>query len=378
MVFIETLSLHAYRNYRDVSLPTLGSGFVVVTGANGAGKTNILEAVSLLSPGRGLRGAKLSQLRNQSMPPHALWSISAQVESTVGSVRIGTGAKDQQDKRVIRVNGVDLKVQSDLADYINCIWLTPQMDSLFIDGASERRRFFDRLVFAFDPAHAGRVTRYETALSERARLLRDEHTFGRRADPQWLTSIEASLAATGVSIAAARNHALDHLQAHMAAILSGTGYPVPAMSLDGMVERDLRSQAALAVEDALRAALLDSRAHDAQVGGARIGPHKTDIVVLYAQKNMPAALCSTGEQKALLMSIILAHAVRAADIRGFPPILLLDEVAAHLDAGRREALFSIVRGLGGQAWITGTDIDMFAHVPQARHLTVDNQNVRER
>ena len=379
MAFVRSLHLHAFRNYRDATITGMTDGFVILTGHNGAGKTNILEAISLLSPGRGLRGAKMPDLKNRHAPADLSWSVSAVVESPVGEVRIGTGMRDAgtTERRVARVNGVDLKAQADLGEYISCVWLTPQMDGLFCDAASERRRFFDRLVYAFDPAHAGRVTRYESVLTQRARLLRAEKDEGAAADPLWLSSLEATMAETGVAIAAARLQTLESLSAHLAQALLGTGFPVFALSLSGGIEESLQTLSALQVEDRMRERLLAGRSFDAAHGGASVGPHRTDMQVVYAEKNMPAAQCSTGEQKALLTGIVLAHAVRTKTVRDITPVLLLDEIAAHFDARRRASLFDVLGGLGAQVFVTGTDAQIFTDVPGAKHLTIAADSVRE-
>ncbi|MBU6234658.1 MAG: DNA replication/repair protein RecF [Alphaproteobacteria bacterium] len=382
MAFVRSLQLHAFRNYRDAVMTELGAGFVVLTGHNGAGKTNVLEAVSLLTPGRGLRGAKMVDIKNREAPQHVAWSVAAVVESPVGEVRIGTGMRESTngtDRRVVRVNGVDLKAQADVSEYISCVWLTPQMDGLFGDAASERRRFFDRLVYAFDPAHAGRVTRYESVLSQRARLLREQYQDKKMAaDPMWLTSLEATMAETGVAIAAARLQTLDSLAAHVGGILEGTGFPVAQMALTGGIEESLLSAPALDVEDRMRERLAASRAFDGENGSACVGPHRTDLQVKYADKGMPAAQCSTGEQKALLTGLVLAHAVRTRDVRDAAPVLLLDEIAAHFDARRRAALFDILGALKAQVFITGTDAHVFADVMgHARHMHVGADTLRE-
>jgi DNA replication and repair protein RecF len=257
------------------------------------------------------------------------------------------------------------------------VWLTPQMDGLFLDAASERRRFFDRLVYAFDPAHAGRVTRYESVMSQRSRLLKGQKEDGVAADPQWLSSLEATMAETGVAIAAARLQTLQSLAAHVSSILKDTGFPVSSLSLSGGIEEALQSSPALQVEDKMRDRLSTSRGYDADNGGASVGPHRTDLQVMYADRNMPAAQCSTGEQKALLTGIVLAHAVRTAEIRDAAPILLLDEVAAHLDAARRASLFGVLRDLKAQVFITGTDASVFADLTDVRHMSITGDLIRE-
>jgi len=375
MSFVRSLQLHAFRNYRDIALSDLPPGFVVLTGANGAGKTNILEAVSLLGPGRGLRNAKMQEIRNREMHEGVQWSIASVVDTPVGDVKIGTGLRDE--RRVARVNGVDLKAQADLTEYLSTVWLTPQMDGLFLDAAGERRRFFDRLVYAFDPAHAGRVTRYESVMSQRSKLLKGQREDGVSADPQWLSSLEATMAETGVAIAAARVQALQSLSAHLGHILQNTGFPASNIHLVGGIEDALHSAPALQVEDRIRERLAQSRGFDAENGGASVGPHRTDLQVFYAARNMPAGQCSTGEQKALLTGIILAHAVRTHELRDAAPILLLDEIAAHFDEARRASLFGLLRELKAQVFITGTDAHIFANLKDAKHLSIAADMVRE-
>ena len=372
MAAIQSIRLHAFRNYRDSAFNDLNAGLVILTGQNGVGKTNLLEAISLLTPGRGLRGSKMAELRNKAAPEGVQWSVAASVDSPVGVVKIGTGmrADAQTERRVARVNGVDLKAQADLAEYLSCVWLTPQMDGLFINAASERRRFFDRLVFAFDATHAGRVTRYESVLSQRARLLKIQREEKIQADRTWLSSLEATMAETGVAIAAARLQTLDSLSGHLEGILKGTGFPASQITLTSGIEVALRQRPALEIEDMMRARLEASRVADSENGGASVGPHRTDLQVSYAEKGMHAAQCSTGEQKALLTGLILAHAVRTHDVRDAAPILLLDEIAAHLDPGRRAALFGILGALGAQVFVTGTEASAFSDFSRAQFLNI--------
>lgn len=365
MAFIRSLQLHAFRCYDSARLDGLVSGPVVLTGPNGAGKTNLLEAVSLLSPGRGLRSAKVSEMQQH----HAdnPWVISAEAETRFGHVRIGTGldAHAATEKRIVRINGETARAQTALAEYLACVWLTPQMDRLFLEGASSRRKFLDRLIFAFDPGHAGRVTRYENAMSQRSKILREnEHP-----DPIWLDGLEAQMAETGVAISAARREFLHILQgACDQTDVAETFFPRAVMALRGTIEELLAQAPALEVEDMFRYQLRQSRSHDVRTGGAATGSHKTDLHVIYAAKNMPADQCSTGEQKALLIGITLAHSRLMAAERGAPPILLLDEVAAHLDENRRRALYDILLGLGGQVWMTGTDAHLFDSLSTNAHF----------
>lgn len=347
----------------------LDSGLIVLHGPNGAGKTNVLEAVSILSPGRGLRGARVLEMQcNQA---GEAWAVSAQVSNEYGSVQLGTGLDPQAEKRVIRINGESARGQNALAEHVACVWLTPQMDRLFLDSARERRKFLDRLVFAFDPGHSGRVTRYENAMRQRSKLLQDG-----KGEPAWLEGLEAQMAETGVAIAAAR---LDFIQRLQSACDSANAehFPLSRLSAKGTVEELLHSAPALEVEDMFRYQLSESRGVDMLTGGAATGPHKSDLAVTYAEKDMAADQCSTGEQKALLIGIVLAHARLIAAERGAPPILLLDEVAAHLDEHRRGALYDLLGDLGGQVWLTGTDYSLFETIAgQAQFFAIENSAVK--
>jgi len=351
MAFISSLKLHNLRSYHSAALSDLPGGFVVLYGPNGAGKTNLLEAVSLLAPGRGLRGAKVSEMQNQAGGEP--WAISASLQTEPGEIKPGTGLDPASpSKRLIRIQGVPARSQSALAEHIACVWLTPQMDGLFLGSAQERRRFFDRLIFAFDPAHSGRLTRYENALRQRSKLLQDG-----TGEPSWLDSLESQMAETGISIAAAR---LDFAQRLQSAAPGGTEpFPRARLALTGTIENLLSNQPALEIERLFQYQLAESRGVDMQTGGAATGPHKSDLAVSYDTKDMPAAHCSTGEQKALLIGLILAHAQLIKAERGAPPVLLLDEIAAHLDESRRRALYEILQQTGGQIWLTGTDRSLF-------------------
>ena len=368
------LALTDFRCYQALRLETDGRP-VVLTGPNGAGKTNVLEALSFLAPGRGLRRARLAEVGRRVHPgaPGAPWAVSATVLGLDGPVAIGTGlaAGDEGERRVVRIDGAPQRGQAGLGEIVAAVWFAPEMERLFGEGPGQRRRFLDRLVFGFDPAHAGRLQRYDRALRERVRILSDAREQSRAADPAWLDGIEQTLAETGIAIAAARGETAARLNA---ACADGIGpFPAALLRIDGEVERWLDSGPALAAEDRLRAALAASRTQDAETGGASAGPHRSDLLVDYAARGVPAAQCSTGEQKALLLSIILANARLVALARNQAPLLLLDEVASHLDAARRAALFDEIRALGAQAWLTGTDPSVFA--PLARHaqfFNVDN------
>jgi len=365
------LSLSQFRNH-EASRIAAGSRFNVIWGDNGAGKTNVLEAVSFLSPGRGLRTARIVELQNRDTELTAApWSVSALIESAYGPVRIGTGRDGQDDKRVVRVNGDAAKGgQSAMTEYLSVLWLTPQMDRLFQDASSARRKFLDRMVFAFDPGHSGRMTRYENAMRQRARLLQEAGPGG--TDPAWLSALEATMAETGVAIAAARQDFVRKLQQGVERTPADiqAHFPKARLSVRGTVEELVRRVPALEVEDMLRYQLQESRGLDSKTGGAATGPHKSDLQVIYDLKNMPADQCSTGEQKALLIGIVLAHGRMMAAERGAGPVLLLDEVAAHLDPSRRAALFERLAATGGQVWLTGTESSLFNDLTVATRLTV--------
>ncbi|MBP2228396.1 DNA replication and repair protein RecF [Azospirillum agricola] len=381
---VRRLTLTRFRGYDSARLEP-DRRPVALIGPNGAGKTNLLEAVSFLAPGRGLRGARLAEIERIGSPPGAGWAVAATLDGPAGPVEIGTGrepAREPQgsrkptdrDRRLVRIDGHAAKGQTALAEHVAVVWLTPQMDRLFLEGSSGRRRFLDRLVFGFDPAHAGRLSRYEHALRERARLLRDG-----RFDEGWLGALEDQMATTGVAVAAARREVVQRLRA--ACARSVGPFPGADLAVTGAVEDWLDEGPALAAEDRLRQSLRDSRRHDgggdSGGGGAATGPHKSDLSVRHAPKDMPAALCSTGEQKALLIAIVLANARLLAAERGAAPILLLDEVAAHLDPDRREALFGEILALGAQAWMTGTDEAVFAPLAdEAGRFHVEDARIR--
>ena len=355
MSFIRALDLQYFRSYEQAAFDALEPGAIVLYGANGAGKTNILEAVSMLSPGRGLRGVKATEMQRHGAGES--WTVSADIETRYGPVRAGTGLDAATGRRVVRINGAAAKGQNALADYLSCVWLTPQMDRLFTESAAGRRRFLDRLVFAFDAGHAGRMTRYENALAQRSKILR-EHA---RPNPGWLDGLERLLAETGVAIAAARVECAQKLQqaCDTAPDREDNVFPRARLDLRGALEQLVVKAPALEVEKMHQDRLRQSRSEDSASGGAAAGPHRSDLAVTFAAKRMPAALCSTGEQKALLIGIVLAHSRLIAAERGSPPILLLDEVAAHLDEHRRAGLYALLAELGGQVWLTGTDRSLF-------------------
>lgn len=354
MSFIRSLHLQNFRSYAAARLDGIAPTLVVLTGPNGAGKTNVLEAVSLLTPGRGIRNAAQDEILCRAARDG--WAVSAAVDVQGAQNQIGTAWDTTGGKRTVRINGAAAKSQIALSDYVSCLWLTPQMDRIFLDSAGGRRKFFDKLVFTFDTSHAGRVTRYENAMASRSKLLKDG-----KADPAWLKSLERQMAETGVAIAAARGAFLERLQksCNIARQEEEHWFPKAQLSLKGTIEELLSRMPAVEVEELFLYQLEQSRGKDAETGGAATGTHKTDFAVRYAAKHMPADQCSTGEQKALLIGIVLAHARMMHGERGAPPILLLDEVAAHLDEQRRAALFDLLYDLGGQVWMTGTDESLF-------------------
>jgi DNA replication and repair protein RecF len=370
-VGVTRLALTDFRNYRSARLD-LAAGPIVLTGPNGAGKTNLLEAVSVLSPGRGLRNARLGDLDRHADDTESCWAVAATIETRRGPVKLGTGRDPAGgERRVVRIDGETASSQAALGAVIGVTWLTPQMDRLFIEGPAARRRFLDRLVLGLDPTHAARASSYEHAMRERARLLRDGP-----GDPAWLSAIEETMAAQGIAVAAARRDAVDQLD-RVCSTAEGP-FPRARLRLNGAVEAWLDEMPALSAEDRFRAALKDSRPADATSGGATIGPHRADLAVTHADRGTPAEIMSTGEQKALLISIVLAHARLQRQMRGDAPLLLLDEVAAHLDAARRAALFATLLALESQVWLTGTDTVLFAPLRDAaRFLAVSDGTLSE-
>jgi len=337
---LSRLVLTDFRNHAGLTLAP-GPGFVVLTGENGAGKTNVLEAISLLAPGRGLRRAPLGEMARQS--GSGGFGVAATLD---GDVALATGTRaNAPERRVVRINGAPAAATA-LAEWLTVLWLTPAMDRLFVEGASERRRFLDRLTLALAPAHAIHTNRYEAAMRARNRLLADDAA----PDPQWLSALEAQLAEHGAAIEAARRETVALLAERLDAAQDGP-FARAGLALEGWSG----DAAALAAE------LRTSRSRDAAAGRTLAGPHRGDLAVTHLGKRQPAALCSTGEQKALLLGIVLAHADLVAERTGRPPVLLLDEVAAHLDPSRRAALFERLAGKG-QVWMTGTEPALFAAI----------------
>jgi DNA replication and repair protein RecF len=365
------LKLTDFRNYAAVSL-ALDGRHVVLTGDNGAGKTNLMEAVSFLSPGRGLRRATYGDVTR--VGADAGFSIFAELDGMEGEVEIGTGVDttDETTARKLRINGTTAKTTDELTDHLRVLWLTPAMDGLFTGGSSDRRRFLDRLVLSLDPSHGRRASDFERAMRSRNKLL-DE----RRFDPSWLSGIEQQMASLGIAMALARQEMLGLLTRLIEETRETSPFPSAVLELSGFMDGQF-GRPAVDLEDDYAAMLAESRYRDAGAGRTLDGPHRADLIVRHRDKQMEAARCSTGEQKALLVGLILAHARLVANLTDHAPVLLLDEIAAHLDEGRRAALFDLVDALGGQAFMTGTDKGMFAALGErAQFLTVADGKVFE-
>ncbi|MGO3926806.1 DNA replication/repair protein RecF [Rhodopseudomonas pseudopalustris] len=362
---IHRLTLTQFRNYTAASL-RVEADLVALVGANGAGKTNCLEAISLLSPGRGLRRATLDDIANRH--GDGSWAVSAEVEGALGLATLGTGIEPRRDdaaasSRRCRIDRENVSSAAAFGDHLRMVWLTPAMDGLFTGPAAERRRFFDRLVLAIDSEHSSRVAALERSLRSRNRVLEE-----RCQDSHWLDAIERETAELAVAVAAMRGETVMRLGAALAARGAGSAFPSADIALDGWMENALRTETATAIEDRYRAVLRESRPRDAAAGRTLDGPHLTDLRVVYAAKAMPARDASTGEQKALLIGLILAHAQLVAEMTGITPLLLLDEVVAHLDPSRRRALFAELQRLGAQVWMTGADPAAFADLGPAGEL----------
>ena len=360
-----SLTLTDFRSYERATLRPDGAS-VYLFGANGAGKTNLLEAISLLSPGKGLRGSSLTEV-GRRLPGEATgraWAVAAETEAGEDEpIRLGTGVElAGAARRIVRIDGETVP-PGRLADHVRPIWLTPAQDRLFLEAASERRRFFDRLVFAGEPAHAGHANAYDKAQRERMRLLTDAAESGQPADAVWLTALEARLGAAGALMAGARARTLAALQAEIDS-RGDRPFPRARLALTGDWEKlALDGVETAEIEVRLAAALAAARPRDGAAGRALTGPHRGDLAIHHVDKDRPAAECSTGEQKALILNLVLAQAARLSRANDAPnPILLLDEVAAHLDLKRRAALADEITALGLQAFLTGTDQSLFDHL----------------
>ena len=359
--WIRRLSLTNFRSYHAAQVALDRAGPVVLTGANGAGKTNLIEAISLFAPGRGLRRATMEELAFAE--GDGGWAISAEIEGMLGLATLGTGidppaGEETSPTRRYRVDREPVSSATAFADHLRIVWLTPAMDPLFNGPASERRRFLDRLVLAVDAQHASRVSALERSLRSRNRLLEDQ-----RSDPHWLDAIEHETAEVAVAVAAARAETVARLSSALEqARGDAPEFPFARIALEGWMEELLPSHSAVEVEDRYRALLKENRVRDAAAGRTLEGPHRSDLAVTHIGKNMPASNCSTGEQKALLIRLVLAHARLIKDMTGFAPLLLLDEVVAHLDPGRRASLYDALSTLGAQVFMTGADPAAFGDI----------------
>ncbi|MEW5963681.1 MAG: DNA replication/repair protein RecF [Pseudomonadota bacterium] len=375
-LWVERLTLERFRNYERVTLEA-GPEPVVLVGPNGAGKTNLLEALSLIAPGQGLRRAPFGDLA--AAGGGGGWAVAARVHTPFGAVEIGTGLKaggaSDRKARIVRIDGEPQSGSGALADYVEMVWVIPAMDGLFTGPATERRRFLDRLILCFDPSYRTRAGRFERAMQSRNRLLADGVAENAR-----LEGFEIIIAETGVAIAAARAEAVGALAGIIAARRARDGegpFPWATIALEGTLEAELALHPAVDVEDAYLARLRRTRERDRAAGRTLEGPHRSDLVVGHGPKGMPARLASTGEQKALLIGLVLAHAeLVTARQDGTAPILLLDEVSAHLDVERRAGLYAELIRLGAQAWMTGTDTVAFEPlVGRARFWRVEEGRV---
>jgi DNA replication and repair protein RecF len=355
---VRRLALTNFRNYRAAALEA-ATRPIVLCGPNGAGKTNLIEAISFLTPGRGLRRATLEEVAYNE--GDGSWAVSAEVEGALGLATLGTGIERGTDdgttsQRKYRIDREPVGTAAAFADHLRVIWMVPAMDSLFTGAPSERRRFLDRLATAVDGEHASRVNAFERALRSRNRLLEDP-----RPDSHWLDAVEHETAELAVAVAGLRAETVSRLSAMLSA-RAHSAFPPAEIALDGWMESQLANGRALDVEERYRERLRESRVRDAAAGRTLDGPHLTDLAVVYAQKGTAAAGASTGEQKALLIGLVLAHARLIAEMIGTAPVLLLDEVVAHLDPSRRRALYSELGELGAQVWMTGADPALFAEI----------------
>lgn len=360
------LSLTQFRSYRAAQI-AIRDGLVVLVGPNGAGKTNLIEAISFLTPGRGLRRSTLDEIAFAE--GDGSWAVSAEIEGALGLATLGTGiAAPQGDNpattRLYRIDREPATSAADFAEHLRIVWLTPAMDGLFSGPASERRRFLDRLVLAVDPSHSSRVSALERSLRSRNRLLEDP-----RPDPHWLDAVEHETAELAVAVATLRAETVGRLQTALAAGRgAATAFPFAEIALQGWIEEASLSAPSSEIEGRYRERLRESRARDAAAGRTLDGPHLTDLRVTYGPKGIAAADASTGEQKAILIRLVLAHSALLADMTGHAPLLLLDEVAAHLDPGRRRALYDALSDLGAQVFMTGADPMAFAEIEASAQI----------
>ena len=355
---VQRLTLNNFRNYHTASLEA-GAKTIVLVGPNGAGKTNLIEAISFLAPGRGLRRATLDEVAFSE--GDGSWAVAAEIEGALGLATLGTGIERPLEdgsaiQRKCQIDREPVGSAAAFADHVRVVWLIPAMDALFTGAPSERRRFLDRLVLAVDAEHASRVAALERSLRSRNRLLEET-----RPDAHWLDAVEHETAELAVAVAGLRVETVRRLDAVLAK-RKGSAFPAAEVTLDGWMEQLIAHHPAAEIEERYRAVLHDNRARDAAAGRTLDGPHLTDLKVIYAEKDIAGADASTGEQKALLIELVLAHARLIAEMTGFSPILLLDEVVAHLDPARRRALHGELAQLGGQIWMTGADPALFAEI----------------
>jgi DNA replication and repair protein RecF len=359
--FLRRLTLSNFRSYHAATLTLGEAGPVVLTGANGAGKTNLIEAISLLTPGRGLRRATIEELAFSE--GDGGWAVAAEIEGMLGLATLGTGidppaGEDSAPTRKCRIDREAVSSAAAFAQHLRVVWLLPAMDPLFNGPASERRRFLDRLVLAVDAQHSGRVAALERSLRSRNRLLEDS-----ASDSHWLDAVEHETAEIAVAVAAARAETVSRLAGALsAARQQAPGFPDAEVALDGWMEKLLPLHSAIETENRYRVLLKANRARDAAAGRTLDGPHLSDLRVIHAGKGIPASEASTGEQKALLIRLVLAHAGLTKEMTGFAPILLLDEIVAHLDPARRAALYDALSNLGAQVWMTGADPAAFGDI----------------
>ncbi|MEM7289407.1 MAG: DNA replication/repair protein RecF [Pseudomonadota bacterium] len=369
-VHINTLKLTSFRNHTATSLG-VDDRHVVIFGQNGSGKTNLLEAISFLSPGRGMRRASYDQVGQTGKS--GAWTVFAKVEGPNGEVGIGTGLQETafgvESNRKVHINGGLAKTTEALLEHSRILWLTPSMDGLFTGPAGDRRRFLDRLVLAVDPSHGRRVSDYEKTMRQRNKLLSEA-----APDATWLDATEAQLAGLGVAVASARYEMVSLLSRSIVENNNpDSPFPDAIVTLSGSLELEITEIAASDLEDQFQNRLREARSMDARAGRTLEGPHRSDLVVHHRPKAMPAGQCSTGEQKALLIGLLLAHARLVGEMAGFEPILLLDEIAAHLDEDRRAGLYAMIDALGCQAWMTGTERDLFKALDnRANFIKVEN------
>jgi DNA replication and repair protein RecF len=358
---VRRLTLNNFRNYHAASLET-GAKTIVLVGPNGAGKTNLIEAISFFAPGRGLRRANLDEVAFSE--GDGSWAAAAEIEGALGLATLGTGIERPLEDgatilRKCRIDREPVGSAAAFADHLRVVWLVPAMDTLFVGAPSERRRFLDRLALAVDAEHGSRVNALERSLRSRNRLLEEA-----RPDTHWLDAVEHETAELAVAVAGQRVETVRRLEAVLAS-RKGSAFPPAEIALDGWMEKLVPEHPAIEIEERYRAVLRDNRARDAAAGRTSDGPHLTDLKVTYAHKGIAAADASTGEQKALLIGLVLAHGRLIAEMTGFAPILLLDEIVAHLDPARRAALHVELAQLGGQVWMTGADPALFAEVENA-------------